>query len=39
MIFWTYISGTIEVDVPGRTQAEKDYPYGTERGDQGYQRT
>lgn len=22
---WTYISGTIEVDVPGRTQAEKDY--------------
>lgn len=25
MSFWTYISGTIEVKVPGRTQAEKDY--------------
>lgn len=25
MSFWTYISGTIEVDVPGRTQAEIDY--------------
>lgn len=25
MSFWTYISGMIEVDVPGRTQAEIDY--------------
>lgn len=25
MSWWTYISGTIEVDVPGRTQAEVEY--------------
>ena len=25
MSMWTYVRGLIELDVPGRTQAEKDY--------------